>query len=161
MKSLAEFYSLIRRFERESVSGSVLLTLCDPWTVAPGPSVRGVLQEEHWSGVPCSPPGAFPHPGIEPRSPALQADSLLSGPPWKPKFTGLGKPLSDPRANEGVQRSPSFRTCWAPLGSESALRRLWFLRWQHSGITPAPHSLRCWFLTYWKENTPSKAGIWP
>ena len=107
MKSLAEFYSLIRRFERESVSGSVLLTLCDPWTVAPGPSVRGVLQEEHWSGVPCSPPGAFPHPGIEPRSPALQADSLLSGPPWKPKFTGLGKPLCDPRANEGVRRSPS------------------------------------------------------
>ena len=79
MKSLAEFYSLIHRFERESVSGSVVLTLCDPWTVAPGPSVHGVLQEEHWSGVPCSPPGALPRPGIKPRFPALQADSLLSG----------------------------------------------------------------------------------
>ena len=30
------------------------------------------------------------NPGVEPRSPALQADSLLSEPPGKPKNTGLG-----------------------------------------------------------------------
>ena len=36
------------------------------------------------------PPGDLPNPGIEPRSPALQADSLLSEPPGKPKNTGVG-----------------------------------------------------------------------
>ena len=35
-------------------------------------------------------PGDLPNPGIEPRSPALQADSLLSEPPGKPKNTGVG-----------------------------------------------------------------------
>ena len=35
-------------------------------------------------------PGDLPIPGIEPRSPALQADSLLSEPPGKPKNTGVG-----------------------------------------------------------------------
>ena len=33
-------------------------------------------RREYWSGLPCSPPGDLPNPGIEPRSPALQADSL-------------------------------------------------------------------------------------
>ena len=34
--------------------------------------------QEYWSGLPCPPPGDRPDPGIEPRSPALQADSLPS-----------------------------------------------------------------------------------
>ena len=34
--------------------------------------------------------GIFPNPGIEPRSPALQADSLLAEPQGKPKNTGVG-----------------------------------------------------------------------
>ena len=29
-------------------------------------------RQEHWSGVPCPPPGDLPDPGIEPGSPALQ-----------------------------------------------------------------------------------------
>ena len=33
-----------------------------------------------WSGLPCPPPGDLPNPGIEPGSPALQADSLQSEP---------------------------------------------------------------------------------
>ena len=37
--------------------------------------------------MPCPPPRDLPNPGIEPRSPALQADSLLSEPPEKPKNT--------------------------------------------------------------------------
>ena len=40
------------------------------------------------SGLPCLPPGDLPNSGTEPRSPALQADSLLSKPPGKPKNTG-------------------------------------------------------------------------
>ena len=37
-----------------------------------------------WSGLPFPSPGDLPDPGIEPRSPALQADSLPSGPLGKP-----------------------------------------------------------------------------
>ena len=37
-----------------------------------------------WSGLPCPPPGALPNPGIKPRSPSLQADSLPAKPQGKP-----------------------------------------------------------------------------
>ena len=39
---------------------------------------------EHWSGWPFPSPGDLPNLGIEPRSPALQADSLPAEPPGKP-----------------------------------------------------------------------------
>ena len=38
----------------------------------------GFSREEYWGGLPCPPPGDLPNPGIKPRSPALQVDSLLS-----------------------------------------------------------------------------------
>ena len=38
------------------------------------------FRQEHWSGLPFPSPGDLPDPGIEPRSPALQADSLPSEP---------------------------------------------------------------------------------
>ena len=40
-------------------------------------------RQEHRSGLPCPPPEDLPNPGIELRSPALQADSLLTEPPGK------------------------------------------------------------------------------
>ena len=61
----------------------------------------GFSRQEYWSGLPFPPPGDLPDPGIEPRSPALQADSLppeLQGkPPRLPQFgvqvCALGKML--------------------------------------------------------------------
>ena len=47
---------------------------------------------EHWSGYPFPSPGDLPNPGIEPKSPTLQADSLLVELPVKPKNTGVGCP---------------------------------------------------------------------
>ena len=41
-------------------------------------------RQEYWSGLPFPSPGDLPDPGIEPRSPTLQADSLPSEPPGKP-----------------------------------------------------------------------------
>ena len=41
---------------------------------------------EHWSGLPFLSPRHLPNAGIEPRSPALQADSLLSEPPGSPIY---------------------------------------------------------------------------
>ena len=67
------------------------LTLCNPMDCSlPGSSVHGILQEEYWSGLPCPPPGDLPNPGIEPRTPTLQVDSLPSEPPGKPQNSGVG-----------------------------------------------------------------------
>ena len=41
--------------------------------------------QEYWSGLPFPSPGDPPNPGIEPRSPTLQADTLTSEPPGKPE----------------------------------------------------------------------------
>ena len=41
-------------------------------------------RQEYWSGLPFPSPGHLPEPGIEPRSPALQANALPSEPPGKP-----------------------------------------------------------------------------
>ena len=51
------------------------------WTVAcQAPLSMGVSRQEHWSGLPFPSPGDLPDPGIEHRSPALQAGSLPSEP---------------------------------------------------------------------------------
>ena len=46
-------------------------------------------RQEYWSGLPFPSPD-LPNPGIKPRSPTLQVDSLSSEPPGKPKNTGVG-----------------------------------------------------------------------
>ena len=45
---------------------------------------------EYYSGQPIPSPGDLSNPGVKPRSPSLQADSLPSEPPGKPKDTGVG-----------------------------------------------------------------------
>ena len=55
-----------------------------PWTVAcQAPLSMGFFRQEYWSGLPFPSPGHLADPGIEPRSPSLQADSLPSEPPGK------------------------------------------------------------------------------
>ena len=52
-------------------------TLETPWTVAhQAPLSMGFSRQECWSELPFPSPGDLPDPGIEPKSPALQADSL-------------------------------------------------------------------------------------
>ena len=41
----------------------------------------GFSRQEYWSGLPFPPPGDLPNPGIQPGSPAFQADALTSEPP--------------------------------------------------------------------------------
>ena len=54
-----------------------------PWTVAyQAPPSTEFSRQEYWSGLPFPSPGDLPDPGIEPRSPALQADALLSELPF-------------------------------------------------------------------------------
>ena len=58
-----------------------------------GSSVHGIRQE-YWSGLQYPPLGDLPDPGIEPRSPTWQVDSLPSEPPGKPESTKLASNTS-------------------------------------------------------------------
>ena len=73
-----------RTWKRKSLSRVRLLVT--PWTIPPMEFSR----PEYWSGLPFLSPGDLPNPGIEPRSPALQVDSLPDEPQEKPKNAGLG-----------------------------------------------------------------------
>ena len=50
----------------------------------PGSSVHGISQQDYWSGLPLSPPGDLPGPGIKPVSPALAGRFFTTKPPGKP-----------------------------------------------------------------------------
>ena len=82
-----------------------------PWTVAhQAPTSMGFSRQEYWSGSPFPTPGDLPNPGIKPRTPTLQADSLPSEPPGKPS------PLLMQEQNEEVSASfcsslPAGNTC--------------------------------------------------
>ena len=57
-----------------------------PWTVACQASPpMGFSKQEYWSGLPFPSPGDLPNPGIKPKFPELQVDSLPSEPPGKPR----------------------------------------------------------------------------
>ena len=66
-------------------------TLCDPMDY----TVHEILQDRilEWVAIPIyrgfSSPGDLPNPGIKPRSPTLQVNSLPAEPPGKPKYTGV------------------------------------------------------------------------
>ena len=62
------------------------------------PLSMGFSRQEYWSGLPCSPSGDLLKPGIEPRYPTLQADSLPSEPPGRP-FEKVGDDINKYQAN--------------------------------------------------------------
>ena len=74
----------------KSVSHSVISDFCnvmdpmDPMDPFQPSLSMEFFRQKYWSELPFSFPGDLPNPGIEPWSPALQEDSLLSEPPGKP-----------------------------------------------------------------------------
>ena len=59
----------------------------NPWTVADqAPPSMEFSRQEYWSVLPCPSAGDLSNPGINPGSPAFQADTLPSEPPGKPQF---------------------------------------------------------------------------
>ena len=81
-----------------------------PWTVAQqAPLFMEFFRQEYWRGWPFPFPGDLPNPGIEPRSPALQADSLPSEPPGKPEV---------------------YKTCKE--------RQVWLIEWKKQSIETVP-----------------------
>ena len=55
-----------------------------PWIAHWAPLSMGFSRQKYWSGLPLPSPGDLPNPGIQPRSPTLQANSLPFELPWKP-----------------------------------------------------------------------------
>ena len=74
-------------FAAKMKSESEVAQLCPtmtPWTVAyQVPPSMGFSRQEYRSGLPSPSPGDLPNPGIKPRSPVLQVDSLPSELPGK------------------------------------------------------------------------------
>ena len=74
--------------ESESVVAQSCRTLCESMDCSPSDSSvlgNSPSKKEYWSGLPFPSPGDLPDPGIEPGSPALQADALPSEPQDFPK----------------------------------------------------------------------------
>ena len=76
--------------------GTLVAKLCasrEPMDCSPPDSaVHRILQEEYWSGLPFPSRGDLSHPGVEPGSPALQADSLPTESPGKIQGPHLSEP---------------------------------------------------------------------
>ena len=67
------------------LKGKILVVSVTSWTIArQAPLFLEFSRPAYWSGLPFPSAEDLPNPGTEPRSPALQADSLLSEPPGKP-----------------------------------------------------------------------------
>ena len=82
-----------KKKKKESVSQSCP-TLCDPMDCTlPDFSVHRIVQGRILEWVSFPPPGDLPDPGIQPGSPELQADSLLSEPPGKIDIDVFSQPV--------------------------------------------------------------------
>ena len=90
--------------------------LATPWTAAyEAPSSMEFSRQEYWSGLPFPSPGDLPNPGIEPGSPASQADTL----PSEPYVS-----LLDLQKDQGSPRTSKVQDCqislpWSQEGCHS------------------------------------------
>ena len=109
-----------------TVGGDLVTKSCPTLPTCQAPLSMGFSRQEYWSGLPFPPPGYLPNPGIEPRSPALQADSLPTE-LWG--STGIARKA----ANE-VQEPEAWwadeLVCW---------RLFWFQNWK-SHVSENPSS---------------------
>ena len=131
------------------------LTLCDPRDYSlPGSYVYGIFQARilEWVAFPFS--RELPNQGIEPRSPALQADSLPSEPPGKPLEGNFYSHIWDYDSSVRLETSSwvflkfSYHTGfqpWIPL-AELVLKRSGARR---TSLTPCP------------PPAPSDSSPWP
>ena len=85
-----------------------------PWTAAhQAPLSKEFSRQEYCSRLPFPSPRDCPYPRTEPRSPALQADSLPSEPPGKPNGSqdSNPKPLPLNALSQGYMPTPKLFNC--------------------------------------------------
>ena len=66
----------------------------------------GFSRQEYWSGLPFPSPGDLPDPGIEPRSPALQAEALLPEPSGKLRDEIIKRETGPPKNKRSIKKMP-------------------------------------------------------
>ena len=76
---------------------------------------QGFSRPEHWSGLPCPTPGDLPDPGTEPRSAALQADSLPAEPPRKPTSSEIRWRWAGQTPSLGVVSNAQVIPMWSQV----------------------------------------------
>ena len=75
-RAISRVLTRLMSSERNCLPLSCVQLFVTPWTAAcQTPLSMEFSREEYWSGLPFPSPGDLPHPGTEPESPALQADS--------------------------------------------------------------------------------------
>ena len=74
----------------------------------------GFSRQECWSGLPFPSPGDLPDSGIEPGSPALQADALPSEPPGKQIYLKMGT-IKD-RNSKDLTEASEIKKGWQRFG---------------------------------------------
>ena len=93
-----------------------------PRTVAhQAPLSVGFPRQECWSGLPCPPPGDLPDPGIEPASPASQADSSPTEPPEKSFSNG---------AHPQISWDTFGNVCFQAVLPKILIQWLWWVSWE-------------------------------
>ena len=108
------------------------------WAVAcQAPLSMGFFREEYWSGLPCPPPGDLPNPGIKPRSPALQSNSLPSEPPGKPMLST--SPREEGAGPGALAGCPPTLPCRVPPGQETLFD---IHRSTKTDLSPRPYDFR-------------------
>ena len=127
------------------------LTLFSPMTGAHQSTLSMEFsRQEYWSGLPFSSPGYLPNPVIEPGSPALQTDPLLSEPPGKPSQTRVGleapwsrgwKDVSVRAGKPGRPQPLSKGWCLLPIASSAAFSPIRKHPWGLSLLRPVSAGL--------------------
>ena len=153
-----------------------------PWTVArQAPLSMGFSKQEYRSGLLLPSPGdGIPDPGIEPTSPAVQANSRSSEPPGKPvitvrlsqRFSLLcsSSPLPGPHPARNLLQAPRASHPLSPArfhGAHTCSRALRFLcfpfaGWKGSGLCVVMKGLRmahCMFILSLQPARSLKASV--
>ena len=120
-----------------------------PWTVAyQTPLSMEFSRQESWSGLPFPSPGDLPNPGIEPRSPGFQADTLLSELPGGPSYPAIYLGPNYGGGNEDDGDLPQkIYACTATLSAPNPEAG-------HHQPTPLPETLRH------PQASPGHSPVW-
>ena len=125
------------------------------------PLSMGFSRQEYWSGLPFPAPGDLSDPGINPRSPALQADSLPL------EISGRAGGKRGDRGWDGWIASPTQWTWvwvnsgrWWRTGEPGLLQSTGPQRVRHNLVTEQQQQIKSRFLKYENMNTEIINSLW-
>ena len=141
--------SIRYRKKKKVTSLSHVRRFATPWTVAyQAPPSMGFSRQKYWNRLPFTSPGDLPNPGIEPTSPTLQADTLPSEPPGKPKLSGgcnisrYYSSFSDWRKNRSIELTSQGASLTLSLWNPAWVPNLYYAT-SAGRMQPSPH--QCWW----------------